>query len=268
MQFLSDAVRARSGLVLDADKAYLAETRLAPVARLAGLASASALVEQLRSRQDETLLWAVTDALTTNETFFFRDGTPFKLLRETVLPALAPSRNALNVWSAACSTGQEPYSVAMLLEEARAEFPRLSLNILASDISERVLKKARAGLYNTFEVQRGLPAGYLERYFTPAGEAWQVKAALRQCVRWRQFNLLDRMSELGRFDVVFCRNVLIYLDAPTKQQVLERIAAVMADDGFLFLGGAETVIGLTNAFEPVAGKAGLFAKRMRMAGAA
>ena len=268
MQFLAEAVRSRSGLILEADKAYLAQTRLAPIARQHGLASVSALVEALRVRKDERILWAVTDALTTNETFFFRDGAPFTLLRDTVLPALAPTRASLSVWSAACSTGQEPYSIAMLVEEARSGFPQMKLNMLASDISERVLEKARAGVYTSFEVQRGLPAGYLAKYFSRSGDVWQVNLGLRQLVRWRQFNLLEQMTALGRFDVVFCRNVLIYFDAPTKRQVLDRIAAVMAEDGFLFLGGAETVMGLTDAFEPVPGKPGLFARNAKLIKAA
>lgn len=263
MQFLGEVVRARSGLVLQPDKAYLAETRLAPLAKMNGLASAQALVESLRAGNDERLLWAVTDALTTNETFFFRDKTPFNLFKEQVLPTLAPGRSSLRIWCAACSTGQEPYSIAMLMEEARGQYPQLKLDILASDISDRVLEKARAGFYTDFEVQRGLSAEQLAKYFAKVGDIWQVKPALRELIRWRQFNLLDQMAILGRFEVVFCRNVLIYFDMETKRQVLDRIAATMADEGFLFLGGAETVIGLTEAFTAVPGKPGLYARNAK-----
>jgi chemotaxis protein methyltransferase CheR len=268
MSFLAEVVHRRSGLVLQADKAYLAETRLGPVARAEGLGSAQALVEAMRTAKDERLLWAVTDALTTNETFFFRDKTPFNLFKDVVLPALAPGRSALRVWCAACSTGQEPYSLAMLMEEAKGQYPQLKLDVLGSDISDRVLEKAKVGLYTGFETQRGLPPEYLTRYFSKVGESWQVKPALRQVVRWRQFNLLDQMAVLGRFDVVFCRNVLIYFDMETKRQVLDRIAATMAEDGFLFLGGAETVIGVTDAFNAVPGKAGLYVRNSKAVKAA
>jgi chemotaxis protein methyltransferase CheR len=263
MLFLAEVVHKRSGLVLQADKVYLAETRLGPLARAEGLASAQALVEALRTTKDERLHWAVTDAFTTNETFFFRDKTPFNLFKDVVLPTLAPSRSTLRVWCAACSTGQEPYSLAMLMEEAGGQYPQLKLDVLASDISDRVIEKAKTGFYSGFETQRGLPPDYLPKYFSKVGDIWQVKPALRQAIRWRQFNLLDQMAVLGRFDVVFCRNVLIYFDMATKRQVLDRIAATMAEDGYLFLGGAETVIGVTDAFNPVPGKSGLYVRNSK-----
>ena len=268
MEFLAGVVRARSGLVLSADKSYLVESRLAPVARKEDFPSIEALVQALRTKKDERLMWAVTDALTTNETFFFRDKTPFDQFQEEVLPALSPTRSSLKVWCAACSTGQEPYSLAMLMEELRGKYGPLKLDICASDISDRVLEKAKAGLYTQFEVQRGLPITHLVKYFDKADEAWRVKAHLRELIRWRQFNLLEDMKPLGRFDVVFCRNVLIYFDPDTKRQVLERIAENMADDGFLFLGAAETVLGLTEAFVPAPGKRGLYQRNAKFRRAA
>ena len=262
LDFVAKVVRKRSGLVLGADKSYLVESRLAPIARREEFPSVDALLNSARMRPTEPLLWAITDALTTNETFFFRDKSPFEQFRDDVLPTLAASRGAgpLRVWCAACSTGQEPYSLAMLMEEIGHRHPGLTLDVCASDISERVLEKAQAGLYTQFEVQRGLPITHLVKYFDKVEDNWQVKPKLRQQIRWRQFNLLDDMRPLGRFDVVYCRNVLIYFDPDTRRKVLEAIAGVMAEDGFLFLGAAETVMGVTEAFTPVVGKRGLYAR--------
>jgi len=262
MSFLAEVVRQRSGLILSADKGYLVDSRLGPVARKEAFASIEALVQAMRTRRDDRLMWLVTDALTTNETFFFRDKTPFDQFRDDVLPALAPARPAgtLRVWSAACSTGQEPYSIAMLMEDLRGRHPGLKLDICASDISDRVLEKAQAGIYTQFEVQRGLPITHLIKYFDKAEDTWLVKPNLKQTIRWKRFNLLEDMRGVGRFDVVFCRNVLLYFDPETKKRVLENIAANMADDGFLFLGAAETLIGITDAFQAAPGKRGLYAR--------
>jgi chemotaxis protein methyltransferase CheR len=261
MTFVAEVVATNSGLVLAPDKAYLVESRLTPLARRHGFASLEAFLKDLKAKRDKAMLWAVTDALTTNETFFFRDKTPFDQFRDDVLPTLARSRETLRVWCAACSTGQEPYSLAMLMSEVQYRFPKLKLDILATDISDRCLEKAPAGIYTRFEVQRGLPDGYLQKYFEGADDVWRVKPALRQAVRWRAFNLLDDPIALGgRFDVVFCRNVLIYFDPPTKRRVLERIATVTQPDGYLFLGSAETVLGVTDSFESVPAKRGLYAR--------
>jgi chemotaxis protein methyltransferase CheR len=258
--FISEVVGKRSGLVLTPDKGYLLESRLTPLARQEGFDSLEALVRALRHKRDEKLMWAVTDALTTNETFFFRDKTPFDQFRDDVLPALAASRDTLRVWCAACSTGQEPYSLAMLMSEAQARYPKLKLDILATDISDRVIQKAQAGIYSKFEVQRGLPITHLLKFFDQTDDTWRIKPALRQSIRWRNFNLLEDPRALGRFDVVFCRNVLIYFDPPTKKGVLERIAGVTAPDGYLFMGAAETVLGITDAFQSVPSKRGLYSR--------
>jgi chemotaxis protein methyltransferase CheR len=261
-QRFAELVKARSGIVLGEDKTYFVESRLAPLAREHGVASVAALVAELAERPTERRLKAAIDLLTTNETFFFRDRIPFERLREDVLPALAKARGAtpVRVFCAACSTGQEPYSVAMLMDEARVALPSLRLDILGADLSERCLEKARAGLYTPFEVQRGLEPARLARHFEREGELWRIRAGLRQAVRWSALNLLDLGPSLGRFDVVFCRNVLIYFDRDTKAKVLERLAELTAEDGYLFLGAAETVIGLTDAFKPVPGKSGLYAR--------
>ena len=260
MAYLAEVVRSRSGLILAPDKAYLVESRLGPVARRRELGSVEALLDAMRAEPCETLMWAVTDALTTNETFFFRDKQPFEQFREQVLPKLSQARpnGTLKVWSAACSTGQEPYSLAMMMDGLPDR--RLKLDICASDISERCLEKAQSGLYTQFEVQRGLPIAHLLKHFEKVDEAWRIRPEIRQQVRWRRFNLLDDMTPLGRFDVVFLRNVLIYFDPETKRRVLDAVAAVLEPDGFLFLGASETVTGLTEAFLPAPGQAGLFAR--------
>lgn len=260
-QFVSKEIRARSGLVLTPDKAYLLDTRLSPVARKEGYASVQELINATRMRRDERLLWAMTDALTTNETFFFRDKTPFDQFRDAALPELLRKRGAgarLRVWNAACSTGQEPYSLAMLMSELRAIGKGCDMEIVATDISERVLEKARSGLYSQFEVQRGLPIQLLMKYFEKAGDLWRIQDRLRAMVRFQKHNLLEDAMGLGRFDVVFCRNVLIYFDPDAKRRTLEKIAASMPEDGCLFLGAAETTMGITEAFQPAPDRRGLY----------
>jgi chemotaxis protein methyltransferase CheR len=199
--------------------------------------------------------------MTTNESFFFRDNTPFDLFRDHVLPALAKSRaqnKKLRIWCAAASTGQECYSLAMILKENEALWRDWRIEIVGTDISTQVLEKAKAGVYSQFEVQRGLPIKLLIKYFRQVGEMWQIDNSLRSMVSFREFNLLDGFGALGRFDVVFCRNVLIYFDQPTKQEILARIRATLPSDGVLFLGAAETVLGITDKFKPVTGHRGLY----------
>lgn len=261
--FIAREVKSRSGLVLTPDKAYLLETRLAPIARREGLVGISELIAQARTRRDEKLIWQITDALTTNETFFFRDKTPFDLLRETALPTLLQKRGPkarLRIWCAAASTGQEPYSIAMILDELRASGRGVDAEIVATDISDRVLEKARAGLYSQFEVQRGLPAPLLCRYFEKAGDLWRISDRLRSMVRYQRHNLLEDCRALGRFDIVFCRNVLIYFEPDVKRSALERIASCTAEDGYLLLGAAETVMGITDAFSSIPDRRGLYAR--------
>jgi chemotaxis protein methyltransferase CheR len=249
--FIARQVKQRSGLALTPDKAYLLETRLAPIARREGHAGVPELAAAARSARDDRLLWLITDALTTNETFFFRDKTPFDLLREQVIPALLKKNGPMarvRVWCAAASTGQEPYSIAMLLDELRTIGRGCEAEIVATDISDRVLEKARAGVYSQFEVQRGLPIQNLAKYFEKNGEMWRINDKIRRMVRFQRHNLLEDCRHLGRFDVVFCRNVLIYFEPDQKKAALERIAASTHDDGYLLLGAAETVMGVTEAF--------------------
>lgn len=262
IEFLAQMLKTRSGLILGTDKTYLVESRLSPVARREGFANVAALLTALRTRRDEKQMAAVTDAMTTNETFFYRDKTPFDQFKSDVLPAMAKSRltGEVRIWSAACSTGQEPYSLAMMMEDLRGVYPRVNLNITATDISDRCLEKAQAGLYTQFEVQRGLPVTNLVKYFEKVDEMWRISPKIRSSVRFKKFNLLDDLRSIGPMDVIYCRNVLIYFDLDTKKRILENMAEKLADDGFLFLGAAETVLGITDAFKPMAGQRGLYVK--------
>lgn len=259
---LAAMLKTRSGLVLGSDKTYLIESRLAPVARREGFATVAALLSALRFKRDEKLMAAVTDAMTTNETFFFRDKVPFDQFKSDVLPALAKARpnGDVKIWCAACSTGQEPYSLAMIMDEVQGLYPRMKLDITATDISTRCLEKAQAGLYTQFEVQRGLPITVMVKHFEKVDEMWRISPKIRAAVKYKAFNLLDDLRGLGRQDVIYCRNVLIYFDLETKKRVLEQMATLLPDDGFLFLGAAETVLGITDAFKPMPGMRGLYIK--------
>ena len=258
---LSKLIKDRSGLTLTKDKAYLLESRLLPVARKWNLKSLDELVMRLRTRSEAGLVRDVVEAMTTNESFFFRDIKPFDQFKQVILPYLLQARAAprsIKVWSAACSSGQEPYTLGMILKEERQRLIGWNIDILATDLSTEILAKAQAGLYSQFEVQRGLPIQLLVKYFKQAGDRWQIDSAVREMVRYRPFNLLDELSGLGQFDVIFCRNVLIYFDQPTKLMVLERMAKQLAPDGFLYLGGAETVVGITDKFQPMANHRGIY----------
>jgi chemotaxis protein methyltransferase CheR len=260
--YLRKLLKERSGLVLSADKQYLVESRLLPVARKAGCAGLSQLVLSLKQPKAERLTDEVVQAMMTNESFFFRDKVPFEHFRDTVMPALLAARSEqrrIRIWCAAASSGQEPYSLAMSLKEMQHAIAGWRIEILATDLSAEVLEKAKAGIYSQFEVQRGLPIQLLIKYFTQVGEAWQIAPDIRAMVRYRQLNLLSDFSHLGPFDVVFCRNVLIYFDQQTKIGVLERIARIIERDGYLALGAAETVVGLTDRFRPVPDRRGLYA---------
>ena len=258
--YLRKFLKERSGLDLSADKQYLVESRLVPLARRAGLAGISELVAKMKSGA-EPLVAEVVEAMTTNETFFFRDKLPFDHLNEAVLPALAQARAArrsLRIWCAASSTGQEPYSIAMCLKEAGAMLAGWRIEIVATDLSVGVLEKARTGVFSQFEVQRGLPIQMLVKYFAQNGELWQLNADIRSMVQFRQLNLLQDFSHLGTFDIVFCRNVLIYFDQATKANIFDRISRMIEPDGVLALGAAESVVGITNAFKPFPDRRGLY----------
>lgn len=262
-ELIARILKDRSGLALTKEKAYLLESRLNPVARKHSFAGFDELCQAIRKGGNEQLLVDVTEAMTTNESFFFRDQKPFDLFKDVALPHLLEKRAAqkkIRIWSAACSSGQEPYTLAMLLKENAAKIAGWTIDIVATDLSNEILDKAREGLYSQFEVQRGLPITLMVKYFKQEGDRWRISDELRKMVKFMPFNLLENPSRLGTFDVVFCRNVLIYFDPPTKSKVLDSIADIMAKDGFLYLGGAETVIGTTERFQPVPGHRGIYAR--------
>jgi len=259
-EYLRKLLKDRSGLVLSADKQYLVESRLVPLARKANLGGITELVAKMKSGA-EALVVDVVEAMTTNETFFFRDKVPFDHFRDTIIPKLVQARAArksLRIWCAAGSTGQEPYSLAMALKEMGSALSGWRVEIVATDLSLEVLEKSKAGIYSQFEVQRGLPIQLLVKYFKQVGEMWQINADIRAMVQHRQLNLLHDFSSLGVFDVIFCRNVLIYFDQDTKITVFNRMVKAMEPDGFLVLGAAETVVGLTDAFKPYPDCRGLY----------
>ncbi|TQV71898.1 CheR family methyltransferase [Denitrobaculum tricleocarpae] len=260
-ELISQLLKKRSGLVLSEDKAYLLESRLNPVARKWGLSGFDELAQQVRKTNDEKLLVDITEAMTTNESFFFRDQKPFDQFRDVVLPYLLEHRapkKSIRIWCAAASSGQEPYTLAMLLKEAQAKLAGWRVEIVGTDISQEILDKAKEGVYSQFEVQRGLPINLLVKYFTQVEDRWQLNDEIRNMVTFKNFNLLNSMSGMGQFDVIFCRNVLIYFDQPTKTQVLDQMAGLLANDGFLYLGGAETVLGISDRFLLIPGQRGIY----------
>ena len=259
-EFLRKLLKERSGLDLSPDKQYLVESRLIPLARKVGLPGITELVQKMKSGS-EALTSDVVEAMTTNETFFFRDKIPFDHLRDTMMPALLQaraSRRSLRIWCAASSTGQEPYSIAMCLKELGAALAGWRVEIIGTDLSQAVLEKSRAGIFSQFEVQRGLPIQLLVKHFTQVGELWQINADIRAMVQYRQLNLLHDFAQLGTFDVIFCRNVLIYFDQETKAGIFGRLAKVAEPDGFLVLGAAESVVGISDAFRPHPERRGLY----------
>jgi chemotaxis protein methyltransferase CheR len=261
-------LKNRSGLVIGPDKLYLLETRLAPILKREQLRDLTALAEKLRSPANEALIKQVVEAMTTNESFFFRDDKPFVHFRNQALPRLLAARGAsapLRIWSAASSTGQEAYSIAMILTECRAAVGNRKIEIIGTDLARDTLNRAREGQYTQFEVQRGLPVQMLMRYFKKEENNWRISEAIRSMVQFREWNLLTDLRPLGRFDVVFCRNVLIYFDQPTKTRVLEAVAQQMPGDGLLYLGGAETVLGITTRFAPMPAERGVYGLAASMA---
>lgn len=258
--FVRDHVRAESAIVLDTGKEYLVESRLLPLAREAGQESVDQFVRQLQRSRNPVLMRRVVEALTTNETSFYRDNDPYVALRETILPALAKERphRKLRIWAAACSTGQEPYSIAMAVRETPA-LAGFKVEIFATDLSEQVLEKARRAEFSQLEVNRGLPATTLVRYFQRAGVHWKLDPQVASMVQFSQLNLTRPFPAIGQFDVVFLRNVLIYFDVATKRDVLRRVRQVMAPDARLFLGAAEMTMGVDDAWERIpAGRSSVY----------
>ncbi len=257
---LAAVLRAASGLALGPDKQYLLDARLAPVLRKHGLADLDALAARLRAGAP-ALERELVEVMTTNESSFFRDEKPFAHVRTQSLPRLhaaRPPKAKLRIWSAAASTGQEAYSLAIIVAESRALLGAREVEIVGTDIAREPLARAREGTFSQFEVQRGLPMQTLVRYFKKDGANWRIADPIRAMASFREWNLLDDLRPLGMFDIVFCRNVLIYFDPPTKARALEAIAKQMAPDGVLYLGGAETVLGVTDHFAPIPGDRGVY----------
>jgi len=254
-------LKSRSGLVIGTDKLYLLETRLSSILKHEQLRDLAALAERLRAPGNDALIRQVVEAMTTNESFFFRDDKPFQHFRAQALPRLLAARSGsapLRIWSAASSSGQEAYSIAMILAECRASLGDRRIEIIGTDLARDQVTRARDGLYTQFEVQRGLPVQMLMRYFRKEDSGWRINEVLRGMVQFREWNLLGDLRPLGQFDVVFCRNVLIYFDQATKAKVLETVAQQMVGDGMLYLGGAETVLGITSRFAPLATERGVY----------
>lgn len=253
--FVSTLVRTRSAIVLEPGKEYLVASRLLPVARESGLGSISELVSRLRAAPHGPLSTKVVDAMTTNETSWFRDSAPFQMVTNDLLPQLVAERGAgdrqLRIWSAASSTGQEAYSIAMLLADWLPAHPGWSASITGTDINADVVAKAQSGRYSQLEMNRGLPASLLVRHFTRAGTQWQVSDQLRRMVQFKTLNLAAPLPPTQPFDIVLCRNVLIYFDTATRQKILGGIARALRPTGFLVLGAAETTLNMDTAFERV-----------------
>lgn len=250
-QVLCSFLKKESGLIIDAQKRYLVESKMQPIIRREGLSGFQDLVDILIRNKSAPLVKEVVETMTINETYFFRDKVPFDKFSQVILPKLLETRPAyktIRIWSAACSSGQEPYSLAMILDQMKAQLDGRRFEIIATDLSEAILTKAREGVYSQFEVQRGLPTPFLLRYFDQKGDKWQIKDALRSQINFRRLNLLGDYSIIGNVDVIFCRNVLIYFDGAGKRDVLTKMRRSLANDGFLMLGASESVLGTSTDF--------------------
>lgn len=251
LDFVCSVVRRQSAIVLDSSKDYLVEARLKPLAKELGFTDLTGLIATLRSQTRADLTARVVEAMTTNETTFFRDAHPFEVLRTSVLPALIAKRastQTLRFWSAASSTGQEPYSLAMMLEEHFPQLKNWNVSILATDIANNVLARAKAARYHQLEVNRGLPARYLAKYFQQDGLYWTLRDSIRKRVEFKNLNLAAPWPTLATMDIVFIRNVLIYFDSDTRRGILGKVRQRLARDGYLFVGSTETTVNIDNSF--------------------
>lgn len=261
-ELVAQLCAARAGLKVDPEKSYLIESRLGPVARRDDFGSVADMLAILRERREDKLAWAIVEAMAQSGSAFFRDREPFTLFRNEILPDLARLRDGqpVRIWSAACASGQEVYSLAMIIEDERAKLPGLKVELFGTDIAERQLEKAQSGIYTQFEVQRGLPIRELVRHFEQSDDMWTISPRIRQMIRWRRVNLVADLSTAGRFDVIFCRYVLSGLIEPMKLRLLDNLARALSPEGVLFLGDQESAVGLTDGLMPVSGRPGLYAR--------
>ncbi len=251
-EYISKMVQDLSAIVLESGKEYLVESRILPLAKREGFESIEALVKGLRSGPKNGLQTKVVDAMTTNETSFFRDIHPFETLKKHIIPDLVEKRKAtkeLNIWSGASSSGQEPYTFAMILRDNFPELRTWKINYISSDISHEMLERCKKGVYSQLEINRGLPATLMVKYFERHGTEWQAKEELRNMIDFRYLNLCERWPALPKMDLVLLRNVLIYFDVEMKKSILKKIQDLLKPDGYLFLGAAETTMNLNESFE-------------------
>ena len=268
--YIRQLVLARSAIVLEAGKEYLVESRLGPLAKVHGFATLDDFADAMAVAAFGTMHRQTVEAMTTNETSFFRDIHPFDALKKTLIPEVLARKAAsrqLNIWCAAASSGQEPYSVAMLLREHFPELASWKITFIATDLSNAVLAKARSGRYGQLEVNRGLPAPLMVKYFTKDGTEWVIRDDIRNMIDFRELNLIEKWPLMPVFDIVMIRNVLIYFDIATKKQILKNIRGVMSPNGILMLGGAETTMGLDDQFERVQVEKGVAYRQVGAAGA-
>lgn len=261
-QFIAPLLQQRSGITLTQDKTYLLESRLQPIARQHGFDSIDAMLQQLMQRMDEKIVHEIVQAMTTNETMFFRDNKPYERFTESIMPDLKakfPQRQRIRIWSAACSTGQEAYTLAICIKEQAANYPGYSFEIVGTDLCEKAVAKAQEAVYTQFEVQRGMPIQLLVKYFQQTdGNNWQLKDEIRNMVRFETHNLLQSPSRLGEFDIVFCRNVLIYFSEEIKKQVVAHLVGRLREPGYALFGSAESMLGITDKLHSMQGVAGVY----------
>lgn len=250
-EFIRHFLKTHSGYYLESTKDYILETKLHPIMKLASCTDICELVDLLKREPHGHVANALLQIMTINETMFFRDNTPFDQIARNILPALTKNnpRREISIWCTACSSGQEPYSLAMLIDELRGDYPGWRFNILASDLSEEMIAKAKEGIYNTFEVERGLSEERRARYLTPVQDRWQVKSTIRSMVTFEPMNLMKVKPNIGPFDIVLCRNVLIYFDAPQKKDVLTDVRKVTRNGGYLLVGASEVLADHTDRFK-------------------
>ncbi len=251
--FLRSFIKKEAAIIIEPGKEYLVDARLTPLVKEFGLGSVDELLEQMRTKPTEIMKHRIVDAMTTNETFFFRDIHPFDLLKNHVLPDLIAKKQKekkLSIWCAAASSGQEPYTIAMILKDYEQQLKGWTIEFIASDLSEKMLVRSKEGIYNQLEVNRGLPMPYLVKYFEKVGTNWQLKQDIREMISFRKINLMHDWK-LGSMDLIFMRNVLIYFDIETKKDIMKRVERILLPHGYLFLGGSETMLGITEDFKRI-----------------